>query len=43
MLVLTGLALAVGVRDVFQVVAETPQHTYQLLTKRARRFRRAYT
>ncbi|MFE4606908.1 DUF5131 family protein [Streptomyces niveus] len=28
------------VRDVFQVIAETPQHTYQLLTKRARRLRR---
>lgn len=28
------------VRDVFQVIAGTPQHTYQLLTKRARRMRR---
>ncbi|TXL84613.1 phage Gp37/Gp68 family protein [Streptomyces sp. IB2014 016-6] len=28
------------VRDVFQVIAETPQHTYQLLTKRALRLRR---
>ncbi|MFJ9760724.1 DUF5131 family protein [Streptomyces sp. NPDC101149] len=28
------------VEQVFQVVAETPQHTYQLLTKRARRLRR---
>ncbi|MDF4254520.1 phage Gp37/Gp68 family protein [Streptomyces sp. WMMB303] len=28
------------VRQVFQVIAETPQHTYQLLTKRARRLRR---
>lgn len=28
------------VRDVFTVVAETPQHTYQVLTKRARRLRR---
>ncbi|MFZ3474240.1 DUF5131 family protein [Streptomyces sp. 4.24] len=28
------------VRDVFDVIAETPQHTYQLLTKRARRLRR---
>lgn len=28
------------VRDVFSVMAETPQHTYQLLTKRARRLRR---
>jgi protein gp37 len=27
------------VRDVFAVMAETPQHTYQLLTKRARRLR----
>jgi protein gp37 len=27
------------VRDVFQVMAETPQHTYQVLTKRARRLR----
>lgn len=29
------------VRQVFEVIAETPQHTYQLLTKRARRLRRA--
>ncbi len=28
------------VRDVFQVMADTPQHTYQVLTKRARRARR---
>jgi protein gp37 len=28
------------VRQVFQVITETPQHTYQLLTKRARRLRR---
>lgn len=28
------------VEQVFQVIAETPQHTYQLLTKRARRLRR---
>jgi protein gp37 len=28
------------VRDVFQVIAETPQHTYQLLTKRSTRLRR---
>lgn len=28
------------VRDVFAVIAETPQHSYQLLTKRARRLRR---
>ncbi len=28
------------VRDVFAVMAETPQHSYQLLTKRARRLRR---
>ncbi|WAL96916.1 DUF5131 family protein [Streptomyces sp. Je 1-369] len=28
------------VQQVFQVMAETPQHTYQLLTKRARRLRR---
>lgn len=28
------------VRQVFQVIAETPQHTYQLLTKRALRLRR---
>lgn len=28
------------VRQVFQVIAETPQHTYQMLTKRARRLRR---
>lgn len=27
------------VRDVFTVMAETPQHTYQLLTKRSRRLR----
>jgi protein gp37 len=27
------------VRDVFTVMAETPQHTYQLLTKRTRRLR----
>jgi protein gp37 len=27
------------VREVFQVMAETPQHTYQVLTKRARRLR----
>lgn len=27
------------VRQVFQVVADTPQHTYQVLTKRARRLR----
>lgn len=29
------------VRDVFNVMAETPQHTYQLLTKRSTRLRRA--
>lgn len=28
------------VEQVFQVIAETPQHTYQLLTKRAKRLRR---
>ena len=28
------------VRDVFQVIAETPQHTYQMLTKRSVRLRR---
>jgi protein gp37 len=28
------------VRDVLNVIAETPQHTYQVLTKRARRARR---
>jgi protein gp37 len=28
------------VREVFAVIADTPQHTYQLLTKRARRLRR---
>ncbi len=28
------------VRQVFDVMADTPQHTYQLLTKRARRLRR---
>ncbi|MEV6974443.1 phage Gp37/Gp68 family protein [Kitasatospora sp. NPDC093806] len=28
------------VRQVFEVMAETPQHTYQVLTKRARRLRR---
>ncbi|MEV2209970.1 DUF5131 family protein [Streptomyces sp. NPDC050997] len=28
------------VEQVFQVIAKTPQHTYQLLTKRARRLRR---
>jgi len=28
------------IRRVFDVMAETPQHTYQLLTKRARRLRR---
>jgi protein gp37 len=28
------------VRDVFAVMADTPQHTYQLLTKRAHRLRR---
>lgn len=28
------------VKDVLQVIAETPQHTYQLLTKRALRLRR---
>jgi protein gp37 len=28
------------IQDVFNVMAETPQHTYQLLTKRARRLRR---
>ncbi|MBT2452743.1 phage Gp37/Gp68 family protein [Streptomyces sp. ISL-43] len=28
------------VKQVFQVIAETPQHTYQLLTKRALRLRR---
>jgi protein gp37 len=28
------------VREVFGVIADTPQHTYQLLTKRARRLRR---
>jgi protein gp37 len=28
------------VRDVLDVIADTPQHTYQLLTKRARRLRR---
>ncbi|MFE4361102.1 MULTISPECIES: DUF5131 family protein [Streptomycetaceae] len=29
------------VRDVFQVIADTPQHTYQVLTKRSVRLRRA--
>ncbi|WP_194821570.1 DUF5131 family protein [Micromonospora sp. S-DT3-3-22] len=29
------------VRQVFEVIAATPQHTYQVLTKRARRLRRA--
>ena len=28
------------VRDVFDVIAETPQHTYQILTKRSRRLQR---
>jgi protein gp37 len=28
------------IRDVFDVVAETPQHTYQILTKRSLRLRR---
>lgn len=28
------------IRDVFGVIADTPQHTYQVLTKRARRLRR---
>ncbi|MCA1671718.1 MAG: phage Gp37/Gp68 family protein [Actinobacteria bacterium] len=28
------------IREVFAVMADTPQHTYQLLTKRARRLRR---
>lgn len=28
------------IRDVFDVIRETPQHTYQILTKRARRLRR---
>lgn len=28
------------VRDVFAVIADTPQHTYQVLTKRSRRLRR---
>lgn len=28
------------IRDVFAVMADTPQHTYQVLTKRARRLRR---
>lgn len=28
------------IRDVFAVMADTPQHTYQLLTKRSRRLRR---
>jgi protein gp37 len=28
------------VRDVFAVIADTPRHTYQMLTKRARRLRR---
>jgi protein gp37 len=28
------------VRDVFRVIAETPQHTYQILTKRAARLRK---
>ncbi|MCZ9336245.1 phage Gp37/Gp68 family protein, partial [Streptomyces sp. TRM76130] len=27
------------VRQVFQVMADTPQHTYQVLTQRARRLR----
>jgi protein gp37 len=31
------------VRDVFTVIADTPQHTYQMLTKRARRLRRLAT
>jgi protein gp37 len=29
------------IREVFDVMADTPQHTYQVLTKRARRLRRA--
>ena len=29
------------VRDVFAVIADTPQHTYQVLTKRSLRLRRA--
>src|SRR5438105_4931226 len=28
------------IRQVFEVMADTPQHTYQILTKRARRLRR---
>ena len=28
------------IREVFQVMADTPQHTYQVLTKRSRRLRR---
>ena len=28
------------VRDVFEVIADTPQHTYQVLTKRAARLRK---
>ena len=28
------------VREVFEVMADTPQHTYQILTKRSRRLRR---
>lgn len=31
------------VREVFSVIADTPQHTYQLLTKRAHRLRRIAT
>ena len=29
------------VREVFDVIAETPQHTYQVLTKRSKRLARA--
>lgn len=28
------------IRDIFEVIAETPQHTYQILTKRSTRLRR---
>jgi protein gp37 len=28
------------IRDVFDVIADTPQHTYQVLTKRSLRLRR---
>jgi len=28
------------IADVFSVISETPQHTYQLLTKRSQRMRR---